>query len=351
MNLDTLVEDLKKALDSLFQNAGVGTFVTIVITLFVTAIVAAIVTRIMKKILHMSQNPLPASTIFVNITRGAIWIIGICVILSSCFNVNISAAITALGVGGIAISLGFQSTLSNLIGGLQISLTKVVEPGEHIKVGDNEGIVHDVTWRHTSIIDAKGERILIPNSIINSTALIKMHAENDIRLDVVIHKNAIPAGKTLDDISKEATDAVDKAVRDITLLMLPSGILFYGVNDDGYKGVLYLAVGTGVHLDKVRDAIVEAIKPYGHRISSSKDKTTVVERIQEQNRKMAFKRRKFFIARKGKDKRSASKKASVNKTSRSSQKQKSTKAAAPSKADKATGANDANEQTSKASSK
>ena len=40
--------------------------------------------------------------------------------LDSCFGVDTSSLITALGVGGIAVSLGFQDTLSNFIGGLHV---------------------------------------------------------------------------------------------------------------------------------------------------------------------------------------------------------------------------------------
>lgn len=94
--------------------------------------------------------------------------------LSSCFNVNVQAAITALGVGGIAISLGFQSTLSNLIGGVQIVLAGIVEPGERIRISTYEGVVRDVTWRHTEIETADGEFVVVPNSVINTEALVKL---------------------------------------------------------------------------------------------------------------------------------------------------------------------------------
>ena len=43
----------------------------------------------------------------------------------------------ALGIGGIAISLGFQDTLSNLIGGLQVSLLRIIKPGDNIEVGSS----------------------------------------------------------------------------------------------------------------------------------------------------------------------------------------------------------------------
>lgn len=174
MDLDDITSAFKNWLTSVLHADWLSTLITIVVAFVITLICSHVITRIIKKLLHVDKNPLPASTIFVNIGRVSVWVIGICVVLSSCFNVNISSAITALGIGGIAVSLGFQSTLANLIAGLQVSLTKLVIPGEYIRVGSNQGKVSDVTWRHTKIINEKGETVIIPNSLMNTDALIKL---------------------------------------------------------------------------------------------------------------------------------------------------------------------------------
>lgn len=72
------------------------------------------------------KNPLPASSLIINIGRGVVWVIGGSIILQSCFGINPNALVTALGVGGVALSLGLQDTLSNLIGGIQMTLMGVV---------------------------------------------------------------------------------------------------------------------------------------------------------------------------------------------------------------------------------
>ncbi len=66
--------------------------------------------------LNRDSNPLPSSSIIINIGRGVIWATGISLILDACFGINANAIVAALGVGGIAVSLGFQDTLANLIG-------------------------------------------------------------------------------------------------------------------------------------------------------------------------------------------------------------------------------------------
>ena len=73
---------------------------------------------------------------------------GASVILDTIFNVNTSSIIAALGVGGIAVSLGFQDTLANLIGGLQVTFMGIVKPGDNIEVGSETGVVQDVSLLH-----------------------------------------------------------------------------------------------------------------------------------------------------------------------------------------------------------
>ena len=93
-----------------------GTVVGVVAIVFLTLVVSRIATTAIRRLLKKTTL-LPASSIFVNLVRALVWIIGISCVLSICFNVNVSAIITALGVGGIAVSLGMQDTISNLIGG------------------------------------------------------------------------------------------------------------------------------------------------------------------------------------------------------------------------------------------
>lgn len=133
-----------------------------------------VATRAIKHLLHSDSNPLPTASIIVNIVRATIYIVGGSIILDACFNVDASALITALGVGGIAVSLGFQDTLSNLIGGLQVTFMGIVKPGDNIEVGTEVGVVQDVSWRHTTIRDSLGQTVIIPNSVISKTALVHL---------------------------------------------------------------------------------------------------------------------------------------------------------------------------------
>ena len=112
---------------------------------FATHVISSIAARALQHFLNRDDNPLPSSSIItINIARGVIWATGASIILDACFGVNANALVAALGVGGIAVSLGFQDTLSNLIGGLQMTFMGIVKPGDNIEVGAEAGVVQDV---------------------------------------------------------------------------------------------------------------------------------------------------------------------------------------------------------------
>lgn len=160
--------------------------VTGAVIIICTAIVCAIVTALIKRYLSRGKAKIPSMSIYINIGRICVWAIGISILLATCFDIDVSGLVTALGVGGIAISLGFKDTINNLISGVQVTSCKIMEPGDYVSVGDKSGIVVDTTWRHTKIRSIGGEDIIMPNSIINSSSVVKKKALNCVKVELSI---------------------------------------------------------------------------------------------------------------------------------------------------------------------
>lgn len=249
-------EDIQR-FETILQNDWFLKIVTILVIVVATAIVSHLITKFLRKVLMNEAGVLPSSSIFVNITRAAIWIIGLCIILTTCFNVDVSAVVTALGVGGIALSLGFQDTISNLIGGLQVSLMKIVQPGDNIEVGQESGIVKDVTWRHTSILNSVGEVVIIPNSTINKTALVKLSPINQISIPFIVRSS----GRDLDEIAHEIERTCIRVVEPISALSKEPKVIFTGVTDFGFKGKLNFHIQSTERAYEASDAVLRAIAP------------------------------------------------------------------------------------------
>jgi small-conductance mechanosensitive channel len=110
------------------------------------------------------RTALPSTTIFSNVTRLLVIVTGVLITLQT-LGISITPILTALGVGGLAVALAMQDTLSNLFAGLQIIGSGQVKPGEFIKLDSGEeGFVVDVAWRNTTIRELSNNMIIVPNA-------------------------------------------------------------------------------------------------------------------------------------------------------------------------------------------
>ena len=239
-----------------------NTLLGVVIICAITFVVARITVAFMRRVLNKTTL-LPSSSIFINLVRIIVWVIGICCVLSMCFNVNISAMVTGLGVVGIAVSLGFQDTLSNLIGGLTVSVSRTVEPGDNIRMVQRSGVtgvVQDVTWRYTSIKDSSGTITNIPNSLMTSTAVCKLSPLNEISIPLVVTTSS----ERLTATAHHIEDAAEKAVARVSKLKKRPSVSFSSITDYGFKGSLSFTIAEASKASSATDAAIRAVAPYVH---------------------------------------------------------------------------------------
>lgn len=122
---------------------------------------------------YMSREgaKLPSSSIFVNLTRMLVWALGGLSVLAA-LDVSIAPLLTALGVGGLAVGLALQPTLENVFAGIQVLLSKQVEPGDFIQLeSGQQGHVIDVTWRNTTVKLLSNDVVIVPNSVLGKSVI------------------------------------------------------------------------------------------------------------------------------------------------------------------------------------
>jgi len=83
--------------------------------------------------------------------------------LLSTFGIDITPMLAGVGVAGLAISLGAQTLIKDLLGGFFIVMENQYAVGDTIKVGALSGEVERVTLRTTSLRDDNGQLHIIPN--------------------------------------------------------------------------------------------------------------------------------------------------------------------------------------------
>ena len=120
---------------------------------------------------------------------------------------NISTIIAGLGIGGLAVALAAQSTLSNWFGALMIFADRPFSAGQIVTVGDVTGTVEQVGLRSTSIRTFEGTLVNMPNSIVANSKV-----DNVSRMPGRRYKGAI--GVTYDTLPEKVEEAL-RIIRDI----------------------------------------------------------------------------------------------------------------------------------------
>ena len=82
------------------------------------------------------------------------------------WDINVSAFLTSLGLGGLAFALAAKDTAANLFGGLTILADKSLRLGDWIKVGSVEGICEEIGLRTTKVRTFEKSLITLPNQIL-----------------------------------------------------------------------------------------------------------------------------------------------------------------------------------------
>ncbi len=82
--------------------------------------------------------------------------------------INVTTWLAAFGIGGIALALGAQKTVENLVGSLTVIFDQPVRVGDFCKVGETTGTIEEVGMRSTRIRTNSRTVVTIPNGDFSS---------------------------------------------------------------------------------------------------------------------------------------------------------------------------------------
>jgi len=87
--------------------------------------------------------------------------------------VNLTAGLAALGIGGLAVALGAQKLLENLIGSVTLIADHPMRVGDFCRIGNDMGTIEEIGIRSTRIRTLDRTALTIPNGELSS-----LHIEN-----------------------------------------------------------------------------------------------------------------------------------------------------------------------------
>jgi len=138
------------------------------------------------------------------------------------WNINISAFIASLGLGGLAFALAAKDTAANLFGGLTLLADKSMKIDDWIKVNNVEGVVEEIGLRTTKIRTFEQSLITVPNQILANTPVENFSRRGIRRIKFRVGLTYNTPANIIEKIVQEITSMLkshNKIAQDATMLV------------------------------------------------------------------------------------------------------------------------------------
>ena len=229
----------------------------LVITLTLSKIVNVFIMHWFKVQKKFEKTPKLISKI-INVI---IFLIALLIILDY-FDLAISPLIATLGVGGLAVGLALQNTLTNFFSGLHILSDQPIKVGDFVELQGKSisGFVEDIGWRSIRIKTLSEKLIIIPNSIIAESVITNVsmpQLEASVKIDcgVGYGTDLKKAEKIALETAKELQKKLDYAVSDYKPVLRYTS---FGDSNINFF-VILKAVEPG-SISKIRHGYIKALK-------------------------------------------------------------------------------------------
>jgi small-conductance mechanosensitive channel len=160
-------DNLQAALDW-FTGAPLNITIIILLTIFISRLGQRSITRLLNRVASADLIPGPkrsgtrqkeraktTSTVLKSTLNGSIWLIAIFMILAE-FGLNLGPLIASAGVIGVALGLGAQTLVRDILSGIFMLVEDQYGVGDKVDVLEVQGVVETVGLRITTVRDTKG---------------------------------------------------------------------------------------------------------------------------------------------------------------------------------------------------
>jgi small-conductance mechanosensitive channel len=165
---------LPEAWDNPLSN-GFFILALLIIYLLIYRLIRNLSTWYVTDIATHTDTPLDDQILpFIRRTALIILTITAIIVLLSHLDINVSAFITTLGIGSLAIALAAQATLSDTISGFVIMVDRPFRIGDRIELLDLDtwGDVVDIGLRSTRILTRDNRMVVVPNAVIGKSLVV-----------------------------------------------------------------------------------------------------------------------------------------------------------------------------------
>jgi small conductance mechanosensitive channel len=183
--LDTIVQSLRELLGASIK-ALPGMLAALVV-IFLTRYLAQLIQKIATQFGRRALRSPSLQLLLTKTSYVVTWVTGVlfaCVVAFP--SLGLGDIIATLGLGSVAIGFAFQDIFKNFLAGIILLLQEPFRINDQVIIDEYEGTVEEIGIRATKIRTYKGERIIMPNSTVFTSAVQVRTAFNYRRTDLAI---------------------------------------------------------------------------------------------------------------------------------------------------------------------
>ncbi|MEM9925658.1 MAG: mechanosensitive ion channel family protein [Cyanobacteria bacterium P01_D01_bin.50] len=182
-----LIETVKNSLQELIGSTVkiFPALLTALIVLFLTRFAAEFLREISTKVAQKTIRSKSLQILLSKTVYVTAWAIGIIIAGVIAFpGLRLGDIIATLGLSSVAIGFAFQDIFKNFLAGILLLIQQPFRIGDQVVIGDYEGTVEQVDIRTTQIRTYTGEKVLLPNSTVFTSAVLVRTAFDSRRTDL-----------------------------------------------------------------------------------------------------------------------------------------------------------------------
>ncbi len=170
-----MLESISRIITSGVFNIALSLILIVVFAVIALRLVTLATTEVDKRIIARVDEPERRARLHTlrrtasTTVRSIIFIIAVLSAVAT-MGINIGPALAAAGILGLAVSLGAQTFIKDMIGGLTILLEDEFRVGDSVKIGSVSGDVERITLRRTDLRDTEGRLYIVPNGDVRIVA-------------------------------------------------------------------------------------------------------------------------------------------------------------------------------------
>lgn len=227
------MDTLKNILEASIGGFTVAKLLGVVLLVMVCLAVVKLLLRVLDRLfvrLHVPKTILGMLRAIVKV----VLLFLVVVIAMGYLGIPVTSLVAVLSVVGVAVSLGVQNFLTNVVGGFQLLASQPFEVGDYVDAGGCSGTVQEVGLFYTKVITPDNKLIQLPNGSVVAANITNYSSQPTRRVEVVVsasydapveqveqvllavasgHEKVLPDPAPFARVSKYAASSIEYTVR------------------------------------------------------------------------------------------------------------------------------------------